>query len=84
MKLPNGKYKTLAGSIVEISGQYSGISMVDFDWFEESNSCDECNVECYPEDNGDGTHSLVWYCEECGGGSALLYPFKEPEEGEAA
>ena len=35
MGLPNGIYRTAAGSTVTISGKYSGISAVEFDWLEE-------------------------------------------------
>jgi hypothetical protein len=66
-ELNNGRYRTDAGSTVEISGKYSGISVVDFDWLEEG-ACIDCAVNVYP--NSDGY--LTWTCEKCGGGRALL------------
>lgn len=77
MALPNGKYRTKAGSTVEISGAHSGISHVLFDWLEEQDSCYDCDPDPYPQDWGDGTHHLVWCCEKCGGGSAALEPVPE-------
>lgn len=82
MRLPNGKYRTKAGSTVKISGKHGGISNVLFDWFEEENACIECYADPYPQDWGDGTHHLVWSCEDCPGGSAELFP--DTEESEAA
>ena len=71
MKLPNGKYRTAAGSLMEISGTYGGISRVDFDWIEEGACCD-CKVNAY-EDGGD----MCWSCDYCDGGRAKLYPMDE-------
>ena len=68
MTLPNGHYRTAAGSQMWISGKHSGISAVEFDWLEEENACCDC-VPCAYEDDGD----LVWHCEVCGGGRAKLY-----------
>ena len=68
MNLPNGKYRTAAGSTMEISGKYSGISRVEFDWLEEG-GCVDCKCSAYDVDG-----YLTWDCEECGGGSAKLIP----------
>lgn len=69
MKLPNGEYRTPAGSQVIISGKNGGIVRVDFDWLEEPNACCDCVVRTYEEDG-----QLVWDCNYCGGGSADLLP----------
>ena len=68
MGLPNGIYRTAAGSTVTISGKYSGISAVEFDWLEEG-GCSDCVPNAY-EYEGD----LIWHCDECGGGRAQLIP----------
>lgn len=68
----NGTYKTKAGSIVRISGKYSGITEVDFDWLEEE-ACIECQPDPYPEWDGNNL-VLTWHCEYCGGGKAVLFP----------
>lgn len=65
-RLPNGKYKTVAGSTMEISGKHGGISKVDFDWLEEGACCD-CEPMEYEQDG-----RLVWHCEHHAGGSAEL------------
>lgn len=70
--LPNGKYKTAAGSTVVISGDHSGISTVEFDWLEE-NACVDCEAAAYPVKQG-ADWFLEWSCEECGGSMAVLYP----------
>lgn len=70
MTLTNGVYITKAGSTVTISGKYSGIAEVDFDWLEEG-GCIECEPHPYPSPN-DGGWDLIWDCEECGGGRAPL------------
>ena len=67
-KLQNGHYRTAAGSEMWISGDYGGISRVNFDWLEEGACCD-CEAQPYEFDG-----MLSWHCEECGGGSAQLYP----------
>ncbi|HHT9145676.1 MAG TPA: hypothetical protein ACFYD4_08375 [Candidatus Wunengus sp. YC61] len=65
--LPNGHYKTAAGSEMRISGAHGGgISEVDFDWLEEGGCCD-CTPEPYEQDG-----RIVWHCKACGGGSARL------------
>lgn len=78
--LQNGKYRTQAGSTVEISGEHSGISRVEFDWFEEDNACSECEVQLYPEFLRNGVYVLTWTCSLCGGGSAVLIPEKQKGE----
>ncbi len=65
--LPPGEYKTQAGSTMTISGQYGGVSHVEFDWLEEPGACCECQVEPYDVDG-----YLIWNCEHCGHGSAKL------------
>ena len=67
-KLPNGHYRTAAGSEMWISGENGGRSAVAFDWLEEG-ACPECEVDPYDFDG-----MLLWHCEECNGGSAQLYP----------
>jgi hypothetical protein len=74
MTLPNGHYRTKAGSTVEVYGDYSGCVRVLFARFDEPRSCFDCTAEPYPEDWGDGTYRLTWHCEHCGGGSAVLEP----------
>lgn len=69
--LANGKYRTAAGSTVEISGEHGGISTIDFDWFEED-ACFDCEVQPYPEQFGEDDWRLVWNCEYCSGGNAEL------------
>lgn len=67
-KLQNGHYRTAAGSEMRISGEHGGKSVVEFDWLEEGACCD-CVAQPYEADG-----MLTWHCEECGGGSAQLYP----------
>lgn len=67
MSLPNGHYRTVAGSEMWISGNHAGISRVEFDWLDEENACLDCVPQAYDVD-GD----LVWVCDECGGGRAKL------------
>jgi hypothetical protein len=64
--LPIGAYRTQAGSRLVVSGKHGGVRHVDFDWLEEG-GCLDCTVQPY-EDDG----YLVWDCEQCGGGRALL------------
>lgn len=66
--LPNGHYKTDHGSQMWISGNYSGVSRVEFDWFEEPDACCDCVVSAYESDG-----RMVWTCDQCGGGSADLH-----------
>ena len=79
MKLPNGHYRTKAGSFVEISGKHGGISAVEFDWFEEPNACIDCTVDPYPDRDCD-RWILTWECEECGGGCAEIVPDDRQED----
>lgn len=75
--MKNGKYKTAAGSTVELSGRNGGISLVNFDWLEEPNACIDCQADPYPEDFGTGELYLTWSCSNCEGGSALLTPLDD-------
>ena len=68
MSLPNGHYRTAAGSEMWISG---GRSRVEFDWVEEDACCD-CMPAAYEQDG-----CLVWRCASCGGGRAALKPAEE-------
>jgi len=68
MTLPNGHYRTAAGSEMWISGEHGGISEVSFDWLEEG-ACLDCRVSAYDIDG-----MLIWECEECEGGRAELFP----------
>jgi hypothetical protein len=70
-KLPNGSYRTEAGSLLEVSGKHGGIFALEFDWFEE-NACCDCNASAAPELYGD-EWVIVWDCETCGGGEAKLF-----------
>ena len=72
MSLPNGHYRTAAGSEMWVSGKYGGVSEVSFDWLEEG-ACLDCQVSAYDADG-----RLAWTCEECGGGSAELLPGEMP------
>lgn len=63
-----GKYNTLAGSFVYISGKLAEIETVDFDWFEEPEACVDCRDPHVVD------KMLSWFCDECGGGCASLYP----------
>lgn len=71
--LPNGKYITVAGSTLEISGKYGGKAKVEFDWLEEG-ACIDCQCEPYPEEFDNDNWRLIWYCEYCNGGNAKLQP----------
>lgn len=66
--LPNGHYRTAAGSQMWISGDHGGRSVVEFDWVEEGACCD-CQAQPYEVDG-----MLTWHCDECDGGCAQLYP----------
>ena len=68
MSLPNGRYRTAAGSEMRVSGNHGGRSEVSFDWLEEG-GCLDCQASAYDRDG-----MLVWECDECGGGSAELFP----------
>ena len=71
MNLPNGHYRTAAGSEMWISGERGGISRVEFDWLEEAACCD-CRPDAYEHDG-----RLTWTCDVCGGGSAELVLVEE-------
>lgn len=82
MRLANGTYRTKAGSTVELSGDYGGISHVSFNWFEEQNACIECHVDPYPhhwgkDENGLEEWRLYWECDECDGGAAVIERVEE-------
>lgn len=68
--MKSGRYHTKAGSTLEISGKYSGIATLDFDWLEEG-GCIDCEPNPYPEED-DGEWFVVWACDYCGGGRARL------------
>jgi len=72
MMLPNGHYRTAAGSEMWISGEHSGISAVEFDWIEEEHACINCQALVYEQEG-----YLVWRCEYCGGGRAALTKVEE-------
>jgi hypothetical protein len=74
--LPNGKYRTAAGSTLTVSGKHSGKAAVEFDWLEEEGSCCDCQVNAYPEFDHVGWY-LTWSCDVCDGGRALLSPVQE-------
>lgn len=78
MSLPNGTYRTKAGSEVRISGKHSGVASIDFDWFEEAGACCDCQPSPYPLEG-----RLEWSCDVCGGGFAELYPVEEAVHEEA-
>lgn len=44
MGLPNGHYRTKAGSEMWISGKHGGISRVEFDWLEEGGARIACRI----------------------------------------
>ena len=69
------KYVTAAGSTLEITGRFNGVANLWFDRIEEE-ACFDCRPDPYP-DEYDGQKWLVWRCEECGGGRALLSPVDE-------
>jgi hypothetical protein len=73
MKLADGHYKTAAGSEMRISRD-GGASSVAFDWLEEDNACCDCVPEPYESEG-----RLVWHCDECGGGSAVLVLVEDDE-----
>ena len=70
--LPNGRYETNNGSILEISGHHGGIVKIQFDWFEEG-ACIDCECQPYPELFANNDWRIVWCCDVCGGGNAKLH-----------
>ena len=74
MTLPVGKYRTKAGSTMEVSSKHGGISEVSFDWVEEENACIDCQAEPYDDDG-----YLVWHCQNTGEyGRAKLERIDDP------
>jgi hypothetical protein len=65
-------YRTERGSRVEISGKHRGISVIDFDWFEEG-ACFEAkrNVVAEVYSRRDEPY-LFWSCDCCEPGQAPL------------
>ena len=63
------RFRTAAGSTVEISGRHGGISEIAFDWFEEG-ACIEAHPVCETTDPQDAW--LYWHCECCGDGQTKL------------
>ena len=63
------KYRTDAGSRVEISGAHRGISVIEWDWFEEG-ACPEARPVADVSDRAEPI--LIWSCECCGAGHARL------------
>ncbi len=61
-RLLDGHYITKNGSTVEIRGNHT---IMNLDWFEED-SCENCEPDRVEEG------CLIWYCDECDGGSAEL------------
>jgi hypothetical protein len=57
-------YRTERGSRVEISGKHRGISVIDFDWFEEG--------ACFEARPVAEVNYLFWSCDCCGSGQAPL------------
>jgi hypothetical protein len=54
---------------VTVSGRHHGICDIVFDWFEEG-ACTEAHPAA---DIGDSSEPrLVWQCDCCGAGSAIL------------
>lgn len=68
--MTDGKYHTTAGS--EVTIRHGRLAEWSFDWFEEDHACCECVP--YAVDEQDGQPYLVWACNDCPGGSALLLP----------
>lgn len=72
-KLPNGEYRTKSGSTMRIYGSRSERRDIVFDWLEEG-ACIECDVDSMPEQDHEGRWFLFWGCNDCGGGSAEIFP----------
>lgn len=75
MRLPNGLYRTSAGSTLTVAGDHGGMFTVSFDWLEESGACSDCRVDPAPDEG-----RMVWSCAQCGGGSAELFPLVTPKQ----
>jgi hypothetical protein len=77
--LPNGSYRTKAGSTLQVSGKHGGIFTASFDWIEGDNACCDCHVDPVPAEWGNNEWRLTWDCEVCSGGSARLIPVAQCE-----
>ena len=81
MTLPNGKYRTKAGSTLEITGHYPRVGALarnlQFDYNEESPACVECLVNHSALQAHDGNWFLTWECTEHESGSAQLFPVED-------
>lgn len=66
--MANGEYFTEHGSKVTISGEHSGISTIEFDWFEEPGACIDCRPSVDHRER-----LLTWDCSEHDGSSAELF-----------
>lgn len=75
MSLPVGKYRTDAGSTLEVSGKHGGISTVEFEWLEEPGACMDCHASAY-DDEG----YLVWHCDLHDGGRAKWHRIESRAE----
>jgi hypothetical protein len=73
-ELPNGLYKTAAGSTLRVFGKHGGCFHVDFDWLEEG-GCIDCSVSPCPDDG-----YMIWSCDYCGGGHAKLETVKQGKD----
>jgi hypothetical protein len=67
------RYRTASGSRVEISGEHRGISVIEFDWFEEG-ACIEARPSAETGDRDEPM--LYWFCECHGDGQARLRAIK--------
>lgn len=63
------RYRTDAGSRVEITGKHRGISTIEWDWFEEG-ACPEAHPVADVSRRDE--QLLLWSCECCGSGQARL------------
>ncbi len=63
------EYVSEKGSTVKVTGKYSGIFTIDFDWFEEG-AC----VEAHPEFNNDDNEPAIIACCECCEDSPFVVP----------
>ena len=77
--LANGKYRTAAGSVLEVSGEHSDTFKLEFHPYEEPHACDKCKAYPYAVEIKPGVFRLVWHCKVCDGGSALLMPVPKGE-----
>jgi hypothetical protein len=77
MPLPNGLYRTKAGSTLEISGPHAGIFRLSFNWIEEPGACLDCKPSPEPEEWCAGDWRITWSCGYHQSGSARLFPFNQ-------